>query len=267
MKTDQELFKGTAQYYSQYRVGYGSEFLDHIVQYFKLDGNGRLLDLGCGTGQIAIPIAPYFNEVVGLDPEQEMLNEAKKQATNGGVKNIKWVQGKAEDISDNLGTFRLVTIGAAFHWMDQVRVLEKVYSLIEKGGGLVIVYDSGYSWATRDEATEKWQQVARNLIKKYLGEKRRAGNSFYKKPEGDFDDLVEESSFGNQETWTHEYTRERDIKSILGFLYSTSFASRRLFGDKLEEFEKEFTEELLKAEPSGIFKEHAVVEAIIARKE
>lgn len=266
LATDRELFKGTGEYYAKYRIGYTSEFFKHIVNYFNLDGKGRLLDLGCGTGQLAIPLAKYFEEVIGIDPEKEMVDEAEKQSSKAGIKNIHWVQGKAEEISSKLGVFRLITIGAAFHWMDQVDVLKKVYSLTENDGGLVIVYDSAGSWATKDDRPLEWQQKVRSILRKYLGEKRRAGNSFYKKPEGDFDDLVEESPFGKQETWTQEYTRSWDTESIIGFLYSTSFASKRLFGDKLSEFENELRSELMKTEPSGKFVEQAVIEAIITRK-
>jgi SAM-dependent methyltransferase len=71
-----DLFMGTAKYYARYRPGYPEPFFAHIVERFRLDGTGRLLDLGCGTGQLALPLAGRFQEVVGMDPEPEMLAAA-----------------------------------------------------------------------------------------------------------------------------------------------------------------------------------------------
>lgn len=39
-----------------------------------------LLDIGCGTGSLSIALAPYFNEVVGLDPDEKMLELAIEKA-------------------------------------------------------------------------------------------------------------------------------------------------------------------------------------------
>ncbi len=177
--TDQELFTGTAKWYAQYRVGYPPELFAYLKHYFHLDGMGRLLDLGCGTGQLAIPLSPQFAEVVAVDPEQEMLNEATAQAQKADVGNIAWLHESAENLPETIGMFRLTTIGAAFHWMRQKEVLQNIYDRTEVGGGLAIVYDSAGAWGNR-EVPGEWQMATRKIITKYLGEKRRAGNSFLK---------------------------------------------------------------------------------------
>lgn len=266
MQNDPKLFTGAAQYYAKYRPGYKPEFFDFVAHSFGLNGTGRLLDLGCGTGQLAIPLAKYFEEVVGLDPEQDMLDEAVKQAEKIGVKNIKWVLGKAEDIGKDLGPFRLTTLGASFHWMQQKEVIEKIYNLTESGGGVVIVYNAADSIGWNYESLEGWKKVRRDTIKKFLGGKRRAGNSFYQEPKEKSEDLLDHSPFGGHELWSHEYTRIWNIETIRGFLYSTAFAAPRLFGDKLKKFEETLKTELLKLEPRGIFKEQARIEVVLARK-
>jgi tRNA/tmRNA/rRNA uracil-C5-methylase (TrmA/RlmC/RlmD family) len=47
-----------------------------------------LLDLGCGTGQLALPLAKYFEEVIGMDPEPEMIVEAEAAAKCLSIKNV-----------------------------------------------------------------------------------------------------------------------------------------------------------------------------------
>lgn len=102
MGDERELFKGTAWYYSRYRKGYPSAFFNYIVKAFNLDNTSRALDLGTGTGQIAIPLSSFVKEVIAIDPEREMLDEGERIANEKGISNIKWAKLKAEDISDGL---------------------------------------------------------------------------------------------------------------------------------------------------------------------
>lgn len=128
MAKNPHLFTGAVQYYERYRPGYPKAFFDFVRKRFQLDGTGQLLDLGCGTGQVLFPFARDFEEVVGLDPEPEMLREARRQARRHRVSNARWILGKAEEKIKTLGRFRLVTMGASFHWMKRRKaVLKTIY--------------------------------------------------------------------------------------------------------------------------------------------
>jgi ubiquinone/menaquinone biosynthesis C-methylase UbiE len=65
---------------------------------FACDGTGRLLDLGCGTGQLTLPLAEHVAETVGMDRESEMLTEASRQAQADHITNVTWVQGNSADL-------------------------------------------------------------------------------------------------------------------------------------------------------------------------
>jgi cyclopropane fatty-acyl-phospholipid synthase-like methyltransferase len=86
---DPTLFQGAAWYYARYRSKYPQALFDLLTDVFKLDGTGRLLDLGCGAGLVGIPFHNRFAEVVGLDPDAEMLKEAQEQAVEAGATNIR----------------------------------------------------------------------------------------------------------------------------------------------------------------------------------
>ncbi|WP_039801544.1 class I SAM-dependent methyltransferase [Nocardia araoensis] len=108
-----DLFAGTAWHYARYRPDYPRRFFDDLVRRLRLDGTGRLLDLGCGTGQLTVPLARHVSEAVGMDPEPTMLVEAARRAEAAGLANVTWVRGGSEDLPGGLGRFRLVTIGQA----------------------------------------------------------------------------------------------------------------------------------------------------------
>lgn len=258
-----ELFKGAAWYYSRYRTKYPDKFFKEAAKEFSVGGKGRLLDLGCGTGQLAIPLAPYFKEVIAVDPEPQMLREGKRLGKISKIKNIKWVRGFAEKIAPKLGKFTLVTMGRSFHWMDREKILRMIYKILEPGGGAVAIYDRGSMY---HETELIWKKVVQDTIKKYLGEERRAGKGFYKRNPKRHEDIIISSPFKKLVVRHYKVSRNWDIQSIIGQLYSTSFSSKNILGKKAPLFEKELRKTLKRIHPSGKFIEKISVEALIMRK-
>jgi ubiquinone/menaquinone biosynthesis C-methylase UbiE len=131
----------TADYYARYRPPHPPDFLAVIARRFSDAGAGRLLDLGRGPGTLTVALAGAFREAVGVDAEPDMLAEARRAADRAGLRNVAWIESRAEEISAELGQFSLVTVGRAFHWLDRERVLDALAGMTESGGGLVIVND------------------------------------------------------------------------------------------------------------------------------
>jgi SAM-dependent methyltransferase len=232
-------FRGTAAYYTRWRPGYPDAVFDLLVRRFHLDGRGRLLDLGTGSGQLALPLAPHFEEIVGLDPEPEMLEQAAASARQRGITNVTWIQGGSGEVGPRLGAFRLVTIGRAFHWMDRDDVLRRLHPQVHPGGGLAVVDDD----ALLDGSSE-WQRRIQAIIQQWLGPTRRAGSSVYVPPPELHDVPIRRSAFRSVETHTLTAEREWTLDGIVGYLYSTSFCSPAVLGEKREPFERHLRETL-----------------------
>src|SRR5918992_5156522 len=88
---DKTLFGGSARYYGEGRLPYPTELATAFQEELGLDGSGRLLDVGCGTGEIALHLAPLYDEVVGLDADEEMIAEAREEARRQGYRNTRWI--------------------------------------------------------------------------------------------------------------------------------------------------------------------------------
>jgi SAM-dependent methyltransferase len=82
---DESLFAGAAGYYEQGRLPYAPGLADAFARSLALDGQGRLLDVGCGPGSVTLRLAPLFEVVAGLDPDAEMLARASRAAAEQGV--------------------------------------------------------------------------------------------------------------------------------------------------------------------------------------
>jgi len=110
-------FASTVAFYAGARQPYGGAFFAEAARTLGLSGGERLLDLGTGPGLLALGFAPFVSDVVGVDPEPAMIEAARAAARRAGVI-LPLVEARAETLPDDIGTFDIVTIGRALHWMD-----------------------------------------------------------------------------------------------------------------------------------------------------
>ncbi|MGV8162117.1 MAG: class I SAM-dependent methyltransferase [Candidatus Nanoarchaeia archaeon] len=61
-----------------------------FVEYLKrfTDKTFRVLDLGCGSGEITLKLSPFFNEIIGIDPFEEYIKTAEQQKKQSKIKNV-----------------------------------------------------------------------------------------------------------------------------------------------------------------------------------
>jgi SAM-dependent methyltransferase len=258
-----DIFASTAWYYARYRPAYPDAFFRHVVARFGLDGSGRLLDLGCGTGQITLRLAAHVAEAVGLDPEPEMLAEACREAGRAGITNARWLLGNDRDLArlaGEIGSLRLATMGRSFHWMAQDATLRDLDRMIEPGGGVVVMSDTEPIM----HGAGKWQAAVREVIARWVGQERRAGSGVYRNPHDPFEVILARSPFARVETYDLPYRREIRLDDLPGYLYSTSFCSPAVLGDSREGFEADLRRTLLALEPSGVYPDEGAVGAWLA---
>ena len=80
MPYDPTIYLGAAAHYRYGRPAYSPQLEAVLSHEAGLDGNGRLLDAGCGPGVLTVRLAHLFGETVGLDPDAEMLTEGRRAA-------------------------------------------------------------------------------------------------------------------------------------------------------------------------------------------
>jgi SAM-dependent methyltransferase len=248
-KYDLTIYEGTAWYYSRYRPKYPPSLVTTLRDHFRLDGTGRLLDLGCGPGPVAIALAHLFEEVLAMDPDDDMRAEGQRIARERGITNISWRFGGSKDLSPALGQFRLVTMGNSFHWMDRARTLDALYDLVTDGGGIAVV---GEGAPIPPPPPTRWRAAINTVLKRYLPDRNLSWEN--PPPEKRHQAYLARSRFRDVVSYIESFDVEWTVDSIVGNLYSTSFCSRRVLGDRVEAFERDLRAAILAAEPSGILK-------------
>ena len=261
------IFKGTAWYYARYRPDYPEKVIKLLTEKFSLNNNSRLLDLGCGTGQIALSLAPYVSEIIAIDPQSEMLQEGVSLAVRKGIFNIRWLLGESSkliNMTTDIGCIDLAVLAQSFHWMDREQTLKDLYPLIKTGGGLALIMRSGPGG---EPADNPWKVVIKETMHDWLGEVRKAGTKgTYIHPAERFEQTLQKSRFNKLESTEIKSHLVWTTDQIVGYLYSTSFASLPVLGGKKEQFEAELRRKLTSLNPSGLFEEDDVTEILMAWK-
>jgi SAM-dependent methyltransferase len=257
---DPSLYSGSATYYATGRVAYPPEVTDALVAALELDGSGRLLDVGCGPGSLTLPLAPHFEEAIGVDADADMLAEAARLAEQQQVRNVVWRHLRAEDLPADLLPVGVVTFAQSFHWMDRPRVASAVHHLVVPGGAVVHVHATthqGIDTGTELPHPRPPRKAIGELVQRYLGSQRRAGQGVLpaETPSGE-DEVYRAAGFtGPQRLEVPGREVERTADQIAASIYSLSTSAPHLFGDHLDEFDGELRQLLAEASADGVFSE------------
>jgi ubiquinone/menaquinone biosynthesis C-methylase UbiE len=253
------LFSGTAHYYARYRPPYPDPLLSDLLSMTVGQHARLLLDLGCGTGEVAIPLSSHFAQVTAVDIEPQMVAQGQAKATDLGITNIDWAVASAEE-TPVPGDCDLITVGAAFHWMDRELLAKRFYDVLRPGHAVAVLGTSSSPWS----GTASWHSAALEVIHSYLGPRRRAGSGHYT-VEKTHEDYLRPVGFNVS---MHEYPAEHTwtADEFIGYLYSTSFVGAVPLGDVREQFERDMRAALLGYSKGGRYTETLEFYFVLALK-
>ena len=123
--------------YREHRHPYLKRFFPAVAAAIPLTGKEDLLDLGCGTGEVALGLAPFVASLTGLDLERPMLEEARKRAKAAG-REMRLVNARVEDAPEDLGQFHLITMGRVHWFMHSPASLDRLERWLMPGGHILI---------------------------------------------------------------------------------------------------------------------------------
>ncbi|HEV8032556.1 MAG TPA: class I SAM-dependent methyltransferase [Stellaceae bacterium] len=218
-----------------------------LVAQAHLPGSAVLLDLACGPGRVTLDIAASFEHVHAIDLEAEMIEAGRREAARRGVRNVEWRVGRAEEASLAAGSVDLVTIGEAFHRLDQVAIIEKVLDWLKPGGSIAIL--GTYSILAGGEA---WKEAVRAVARHWMTRAFPAGWADARAgaavgPDA-FKRLLIGASFMDVEVRSFAEPRDWTFDEIVGYLRSTSVCSEGALGDLFSGFEAGLKDALRPAE-------------------
>lgn len=167
-------FGTIAPLYDRIRPGYPKEVVDAIISYSNISGDGRILDVCCGTGRSSELFVEKGYNVTCLDISKELIDIAK--ANIGKFSNVDFIVGAFEDYVIPENSFDLLISGTAFHWLDPDIAYKKVYTILKPGGTLALF------WNVVEYKSEEWlkeiSMLFSELCPHFTEKKKRSRKEF-----------------------------------------------------------------------------------------
>ena len=134
-------FGVAAEDYARHRPGFPDAFFDHVRTLGMGLAGQRVLDVGTGTGTLALGFARRGCDAVGLDPSGNMLAQARRLAIEQRL-TVRWVEARAEATGMPAESFDLVCAGQCWHWFDRGAVAAEARRVLRPGARALIAYFS-----------------------------------------------------------------------------------------------------------------------------
>jgi SAM-dependent methyltransferase len=110
----------------------------------------RVLDLGCGTGRLAIAMAAAGHEVTGVDPSGPALDAARRKP---GAARVRWIEGVIPEFGPRWFDAAFLTGHVA-----QFFVSDQEWSALLRALRRVLVTEGRLIFDSRDPAEAMWEQ-------------------------------------------------------------------------------------------------------------
>ena len=243
-----DAFAGTAAAYLRYRPPYPAALLTDLLARAARPPDAALLDLASGPGRLALDLAASFDEVWAIDLEPEMVAVGAEAAVRRGIVNIRWSVGRAEDALVAPNTVDLITIGEAFHRLDQALILERALVWLKPGGCLAILGTDGVL-----VGGEPWKVAAAGVAQRWMATGWALGRADADLAPGAPERRMRQAGFTDVESRAFVEPRAWSFEEIVGYLHSTSVCSEKALGEDAPIFEADLRAALAGA--GGVFHE------------
>ena len=131
---------------------YAKQYMHWILQAIKTEGlplNSFCLDLGCGQGRVAFPLAKHFKKgkVIGVDFSYSAIKKANDYSLEENLENVEFSVSSIKDAINHYSpsSFSVIIMNeVTFYYPEWVHLLEKIISILKPGGLLVFSFRSQY---------------------------------------------------------------------------------------------------------------------------
>lgn len=202
-----ESFSKQSDKYAQYRPTYPAEVYEFILA--NVPRTETVWDCGTGTGQVAMNLSQYFDQVYASDIHFEQIAQAPKQD------NIFYAAHPVEHCIYNDNSFDLITVAQAIHWFDFQSFYYHVNRVLKSDGLFVVL---GYGLLRISEEIDTIiDSFYQNVIGEFWEDRRK---------------YIEESyqtipfPFEEQQTPEFQHTVTWNLEHLKGYLSTWSAVKR-----------------------------------------
>ena len=138
-RDDRVLFDRSAEEYDVVRPGYPEELIEDLIDTSAVPDGGAILEIGCGTGQLTVPLAERGYEITAVELGRELSRLAA--ANLAAFPNAAVVCADFEGWDVEPCAYDLVVSAQAFHWIEPAIGYPKVHTALRPGGCLALIWN------------------------------------------------------------------------------------------------------------------------------
>lgn len=194
MNSPKDYFSKQSDLYAKFRPTYPKGLFDWLLSLVK--EQNRAWDCGTGNGQVAVEIAPYFDQVFATDISSKQLEKAPP------VTNVQYRVSSAENTKFEDGCFDLITVAQAIHWFDH-EAFNKEVKRVLKPSGILAVWGYGLL-KIAPEIDVLVEHYYKNIIGPYWAAERKYIDEHYQNIPFPFSLISPPEEFSIKTTWSIE---------------------------------------------------------------
>jgi SAM-dependent methyltransferase len=132
-----EVFNDVAEEYDRHRPSYPDALIDRACEVGGLGPGARVLEIGCGTGQLTRSLLARGLRVTALEPGERLIARARDQLGDAGE--VEFVNRRLEEAPLRHAHYAAAFSGSAIHWADPDVSWRKIAEALVDGGTLALV--------------------------------------------------------------------------------------------------------------------------------
>lgn len=249
-------FNEDAMNYDNWRPNYCEELFHDIMEYSKLAGHKKALEIGIGTGQATLPFLKTGCDLTAIELGENLAEFSKnkfKDYKNFTIHNISF-----EDFKCNTNTFNLIYSATAFHWIDESVGYPKAFNLLRPNGTLALFWNKPFIGRKDDVLHQRIQAI----YEKY----KPSNTKPIENDENHYKELLERlKKYGFKDVKLKLYYKTRIFNSCDYISLLNTYSDHRTMNPKIkEQFEKEIRQAIL--EHNNSLKVYDTMELYLAKK-
>src|ERR1700722_11667883 len=155
-----KVFDEVAAEYDRHRPVYPDELVDQACQVAGIGAGDRVLEIGCGSGQLTRSLVARGLHVTALEPGPNLIALARQNLAGAGE--VEFMNARFEDASFPPEHFRAVFSASALHWVDPKVSWRTIADVLVPGGTLALIQYFGIE----EQRTKQDQEAALAAITK-----------------------------------------------------------------------------------------------------
>jgi ubiquinone/menaquinone biosynthesis C-methylase UbiE len=136
-----QVFDEIAAEYDRHRPAYPDELIDQACRVAGIGSGDRVLEVGCGSGQLTRGLVARGLHVTALEPGKSLIALARQNLEGAGE--VEFVNAQFEDALLPREQFAAVFSASAFHWVDPKVSWQRAADVLVPGGTLALVQYCG----------------------------------------------------------------------------------------------------------------------------